>query len=56
MSDRLHSSENAAAFTKETGGCVNSWGYFREASVAVAHRATGGLVFGWSSGFVWNDI
>ena len=60
VSDRLHSNEKAAAFTKETGGGANSCGYlggFRlGASTAVAHRAEGYLGFRGSFGFVQNEI
>ena len=60
MSDRLHSNEKAAAFTKETGGGANSCGYFGGfglgASTAVVRRAEGYLGFGVSFGFVRNEI
>ena len=60
MSDRLHSNEKAAAFTKETGGGANSCGYFGgfglDASTAVACRAEGYLGFRVSFGFMQNEI
>ena len=57
MSDRLHSNEKAAAFTKETGGGANSCGYSGwEVLAAIAHRAMGGLEFGGSSGSMRNEI
>ena len=60
MSDRLHSNEKAAAFTKETGGGANSCGYFRGfglgAPTAVARHTKGYLGFGVSFGFVRNEI
>ena len=60
MSDRLHSSEKAAAFTNKTRGGANSCRYFGDFGVvaltAVTRRSEGYLGFGGSFGVMWNEI